>query len=137
MEPRVRKPEYPTDFWELGIKKTKEYLWTGDFVDADEALRLGMVNHVVPDDKLEKGTRWLAARIALNSLHALKVSKISVNQAADIMGQTAAVRASGNFWVMSITETRNNNDSVDRDRLAWSNANNARFSRQREHPLVI
>jgi hypothetical protein len=65
---------------------------------------------------------------------ALKVSKMSVNQAADIMDQSAAVRASGNFWVMSIAETRNENDRVDRDRVAWSQANNARFSRQRERP---
>ena len=90
--------EYPTHFWELGIKKAKEYLWTGDFIDAEEALRLGMVNRVVPKAKLEEASLWLARRIALNSLYALKVSKMSINQAADIMGQSAAVRASGNFW---------------------------------------
>ncbi len=26
--------EYPTHFFELGVKKAKEYLWTGDFIDA-------------------------------------------------------------------------------------------------------
>ena len=109
--------EYPTQFWELGIKKAKEYLWTGDFIDAHEAHRLGMVNRVVPRDKLEEATMWLARRIALNSLYSLKVSKMSINQAADIMGQSAAVRASGNFWVMSSgggkSQEVDSNDRVD------------------------
>ncbi|MEJ2131360.1 MAG: enoyl-CoA hydratase-related protein, partial [Gammaproteobacteria bacterium] len=87
--------EYPTHFWELGIKKAKEYLWTGDFIDAAEAHRLGMVNRVVPRDKLEEATMWLARRVALKTPYALRVSKMSINQAADIMGQGAAVRASG------------------------------------------
>ena len=33
--------EYPTHFWELGIKKAKEYLWTGDFVTAEEGAAAG------------------------------------------------------------------------------------------------
>ena len=28
--------EYPTHFFELGVKKAKEYLWTGDFIDAED-----------------------------------------------------------------------------------------------------
>ncbi len=131
--------EYPTQFWELGIRKAKEFLWTGDFIDAHEAHRLGMVNHVVPDDKLEAGTRWLARRIARNSEYALRVSKMSINQAADIMGQSAAVRASGNFWVMSIGEARTGkaadaNESEAHDRVEWSKSQNARFEDQEERP---
>ncbi len=131
--------EYPTQFWELGIRKAKEFLWTGDFIDAHEAHRLGMVNHVVPDDKLEAGTRWLAKRIARNSEYALRVSKMSINQAADIMGQSAAVRASGNFWVMSIGEARSGraaeSDAPEaHDRVKWSKSQNARFEDQEERP---
>lgn len=124
--------EYPTHFWELGIKKAKEYLWTGDFIDAEEAQRLGMVNHVVPRARLEAATLWLARRIALNSLYALKVSKMSINQAADIMGQSAAVRASGNFWIMSMggrneaTVSGEQRPDVN-DRVAWSKQQNERF----------
>ncbi|MCZ6617682.1 MAG: enoyl-CoA hydratase-related protein [Gammaproteobacteria bacterium] len=122
--------EYPTQFWELGIKKAKEYLWTGDFIDASEAHRLGMVNRVVPRDKLEEATLWLARRIALNSLYSLKVSKMSINQAADIMGQSAAVRASGNFWVMSIGAGKAGRETDDNDRVDWSKNQNARFDEQ-------
>ena len=34
--------------WELGIRKAKEFLWTGEKLDAQEAWRLGLVNRVVP-----------------------------------------------------------------------------------------
>ncbi len=126
--------EYPTQFWELGIKKAKEYLWTGDFIDAEEAHRLGMVNHVVPDEKLEESTLWLARRIAINSPYGLKLSKMSINQAADIMGQSAAVRASGNFWLVgtgarSAEGTRDSTDMVD-----WSKDRNAAFNDQDPRP---
>ena len=122
--------EYPTQFWELGIKKAKEYLWTGDFIDAQEAYRLGMVNRVVSRDKLEEATLWLARRIALNSLYSLKVSKMSINQAADIMGQSAAVRASGNFWIMSIGAA--SKEASSEDRVGWSKSQNARFDDQED-----
>lgn len=120
--------EYPTHFWELGIKKAKEHLWTGDFVDAEEAHRLGMVNRVVPRAQLEDATMWLARRVALNDLYALKLSKMSINQAADIMGQSAAVRASGNFWL--IGGSGGAASDADANRVAWSKAQNARFDEQ-------
>jgi enoyl-CoA hydratase len=118
--------EYPTHFFELGVKKAKEFLWTGDFVDAATALRMGMVNHVVPRSELETATRWLAERIALNDLLSLKLSKMSVNQAADIMGQTAAVRSSANFWLLSHSSRREM--SGDNSRVDWSKRQNERFS---------
>ena len=125
--------EYATHFWDLGIRKAKEYLWTGDFISADEAYRLGMVNHVVPREKLESATWWLARRIAINSLYALKVSKMSINQAADIMGQSAAVRASGNFWLMSMARAGDQNQ-VSENRVDWSKSRNDKFDEQEDRP---
>jgi len=122
--------EYPTHFWELGLKKAKEYLWTGDFIDAEEACRLGMVNRVVATEKLEEATLWLANRIALNDLLALKLSKMSLNQAADIMGQSAAVRASGNFWVMG--GVRASDAERLPSRVSWSKEQNRRFDAHEE-----
>jgi len=92
--------EYTTLSWDLGPRKAKEYLWTGDFIDGKEAWRLGMVNRVVPREQLEQETMKLARKIALNDLFALRISKMSVNQAADIMGQSTAVKASGNIWTL-------------------------------------
>lgn len=124
--------EYPTHFLELGVKKAKEYLWTGDFIDAATAERIGMVNRVVPRAELEQATQWLAERIALNDLLSLKLSKMSVNQAADIMGQSIAVRASGNFWLLSDPNRRNVEGS---SRVGWSKQQNERFdAHERAHP---
>jgi enoyl-CoA hydratase len=127
--------EYPTHFWELGIKKAKEFLWTGDFINAEEAHRLGMVNHVVPDEKLEASARWLAERIAMNSSSALHMSKMSINQAWDIMGQTAAVRASGNFWIIGTNQRAQDNEGSNvHDRVEWSKNRNRPFDEQEERP---
>ena len=79
----------------------------------------------MPLAELESATRWLAERIALNDLHSLKLSKMSVNQAADIMGQSAAVRASGNFWLLSHSTRR---EMQGDSRLDWSKTQNERFS---------
>jgi enoyl-CoA hydratase len=51
--------------WELGARKAKEFLLTGDKIDANEAWRLGLVNRVVPRDSLESAVRELAERVAL------------------------------------------------------------------------
>jgi enoyl-CoA hydratase/carnithine racemase len=48
----------------VGPAKAMELLLTGDFVDADEALRLGMVNHVVDDESVLETAHSLAGRIA-------------------------------------------------------------------------
>lgn len=122
--------EYASHFLDLGVKKAKEHLWTGDFVSAKEAEQLGMVNHVVPREKLHEATMWLARRIALNDLYALKMSKLSMNQAADILGHGAAIRASSNLWLTGATRERGANDRASGDRVSWSKAQNDAFDAQ-------
>ena len=80
--------------YELGIRKAKELLFTGDVWDAHEAHRLGMVNHVVPRDSLETFTLGLAARITNKPTFALKMTKQAVNTAQDNMGQRATMDTS-------------------------------------------
>jgi enoyl-CoA hydratase/carnithine racemase len=41
----------------IGIPRALEMLWSADFVDAEKALDIGLVNKVVPDDKLMEETR--------------------------------------------------------------------------------
>ena len=74
--------------WELGIRKAKEFLLTGDVIDAQEAWRLGLVNRVVPGDELRQRTRELAERIALVPPVTAQVVKDSLNHTADLMGQS-------------------------------------------------
>jgi len=77
--------------WDLGPRKAKEYLFTGDYITAEEALRLGLVNRVVPPERLQEETTALAERIALQDPFALRLAKLSVNMMLDEMGQRNAI----------------------------------------------
>jgi enoyl-CoA hydratase len=68
-------------------------LFTGDWVDADTALRLGMVNHVVPAESLMDVTMAMAERIGKRPSFALKLAKQAVNQAQDAQGYWTAMQA--------------------------------------------
>ncbi len=48
----------------VGIEKARELYFTGRIIEADEALRIGMVSRVVPHDKLEEETMALASHLA-------------------------------------------------------------------------
>ncbi|MFP4307422.1 MAG: enoyl-CoA hydratase [Desulfococcaceae bacterium] len=48
----------------IGRRRALEMLLTGRFVDAEEALRFGLVNRVAPPERLEEETRELAAQLA-------------------------------------------------------------------------
>jgi enoyl-CoA hydratase len=73
--------------WELGIRKAKEFLWTGEKIDAQEAWRLGLVNRVVPAAELADRTRELAERVALVPPTTAQVVKDSINNTATLMGK--------------------------------------------------
>lgn len=79
--------------WELGPRKAKELLFTGDVLTAAEAAALGMVNRVVPREQLADETRAIARRIATKPAFALKLAKQSVNQAVDGQGFPASTQA--------------------------------------------
>lgn len=85
--------EYFAHPWELGARKAKEMLFTADWVTAEEAHRLGMVNHVVPRDELESFTLALAQKIAEKPSFALKLAKEAVNQTLEAQGQWQAMLA--------------------------------------------
>jgi enoyl-CoA hydratase/carnithine racemase len=59
----------------VGFSKASEMAFTGDPIDAREALACGLVSRVVPDGELLTAARALAARIAANPPHALRMTK--------------------------------------------------------------
>ncbi len=59
----------------VGWEKAHELVYTGDIVDAREALRIGMVSRVVPDAELPSTTRDLALRIAAQAPLAQRMAK--------------------------------------------------------------
>jgi enoyl-CoA hydratase len=64
----------------IGVCRAKELIYTGDIISAEDALRLGLVNRVVPVDQLMPVAKELAKRIAAKSSAALKLAKTAVNR---------------------------------------------------------
>ncbi len=91
--------------WELGHRKAKEFLFTADSWSADEAWRLGMVNHVVDNEELENFTLEMAKKIAKKPAFALKLAKEAVNKTQDIQGQANAIDAA--FSLHHLCHTQN------------------------------
>ncbi len=101
----VNGVEYFAHPWELGARKAKELLFTGDFVSAEDARLLGMVNQVVPAAELRDTTMALARRIAQRPSFALKLAKESVNQTLEAQGQWTALRAA--FSIQHLAHAHN------------------------------
>ncbi len=78
--------EYFAHPWELGARKTKELMLTGDSIDVHEAHRLGMVSKVFPRAELEDRTLDFARRIALLPTMTALLIKESVNETQDNQG---------------------------------------------------
>jgi len=94
--------QYFTMPWDLGPRKAKEYLFTGDYIDAPTALELGLVNRVVKREGLAEATLELAQRIALQDPYALKLAKASVNETMDIQGHRRAAEAAFKNYMLTI-----------------------------------
>ena len=65
----------------VGTAKARELYYTADIVDAPQALALGLVNRVVPDDRLEEETMALATRFARGPRIAYRYMKRNMNAA--------------------------------------------------------
>ena len=67
----------------MGLGRGLEFLFTGDFLEAEEAERIGVLNKIVPDHDLERGTTELAQKIAKNPPLAVQMSKMMAYKALD------------------------------------------------------
>jgi enoyl-CoA hydratase len=89
----------------VGLRRAREMSATGNFVDADTALRWGLVNHVVPHDELLAFCRGLAADVVSNDQPGVRqilgtyheVTSTTVAEGWQIEGRRAAAWP-GNRW---------------------------------------
>ena len=63
----------------IGIGRAKELILTGDIIDADEAYRIGLVNHVVEPSELIEKSKEIARKILSKGPMAIRLAKISLN----------------------------------------------------------
>ncbi|MCC7171165.1 MAG: enoyl-CoA hydratase/isomerase family protein, partial [Planctomycetes bacterium] len=66
----------------VGLGRAKELLYTARVIDAEEALRIGLVNQVVDDGKALEAATTLAQSIAKNDRLAVRLTKASLNASA-------------------------------------------------------
>jgi enoyl-CoA hydratase/carnithine racemase len=68
----------------IGPARAKELMFTGEFVDAGEAHRIGLVNRVCPAAGLMEGARALARTIASRAPLSIQATKAAVNLCHDV-----------------------------------------------------
>ncbi len=73
----------------VGLAKATELLYTGDFISAQEAERIGLYNRVVPRAALAETTREFAERLAQGPAFALAKTKEMLDREADMNLMTA------------------------------------------------
>ena len=77
--------------WILGAR-CRELIYTGDRVDAAEALRIGLVNRVFPKAELRAGTMKIARRMSQVALACLQWNKRAINNVYETQGFQSAMR---------------------------------------------
>ncbi len=93
-------PDMPLLTWLIGLKKTKELLYSGRYMDAKEAEQFGLINEVVSKDKLEEEVTRLAKGISILPGDGLAVSKDAINSAMEARGLGAAWRFTNNMQLI-------------------------------------
>jgi len=89
--------------WDIHPRKAKAILFESRFVDAREAQELGLVDRVLPVDRLEAETMAYAQRVAENDPFQLRMIKLAVNQAQEQMGYTSHIHAAHGYYMLSAT----------------------------------
>ena len=95
-EPEIRYGSAPVTLlmpYLIGQKKTRELLLTGDLIDAVEAERIGLINRVVPPERLAAEVEALADRLARTPPEVMGPTKRMLNRAMDAAGFRLAVEA--------------------------------------------
>ncbi|MCV7282412.1 enoyl-CoA hydratase [Mycolicibacterium flavescens] len=88
----------------VGTAKALELLLTGDFLDAEEALRIGLVNRIAPPESLAAETERLARAIADHPPVTVRMIKRATYQSANTDLRTALDLISSHFAVVAATE---------------------------------
>ncbi|MFZ5597276.1 MAG: enoyl-CoA hydratase-related protein [Bacillota bacterium] len=84
----------------------KEILYTADQYDAQTAMRIGLVNHVVPPEQLMDFCKDMARRIASKGPRAVSLTKEAVNNGLEMDLDKAIVLESDLFGLAFTTEDR-------------------------------
>lgn len=91
----------------VGLAKALEMLYTGDFMDGQEAERYGLLNKLVPHDQLEEATQELAAKIAKGPPIALRLGKLMMVRGLELGFETSLEMAAIANVIPQLSEDAN------------------------------
>ena len=72
----------------VGLARARELAYTGELIDAEEALAMGLVNRVVPEDRLRDEAEALARRIASRAPMAVQLHKTMIDRGLEATLET-------------------------------------------------
>lgn len=87
--------------YHMGIRKTKEFLFTGDSMTAAQALENGLINQVHPRERLEEEVLAYARRVAQVPVDLLTLHKAATNRFVEAMGIYTAEQSALEFDVIA------------------------------------
>ena len=90
----------------VGKGMAKLLIFTGDMISAEEALRIGLVDKVVPATELMEAARGLARQLAAKAPVALALAKASINQGLEVDLERGCALEAANFAIICSTGDR-------------------------------
>jgi enoyl-CoA hydratase len=117
-EPEIRFGSGPPALlmpWLVGLKGAKELLLTGSVINAARAQQLGMVNRVVPHNRLEAAARQMAELIAQVAPAAARLQKEAINATFEAMGLQTAMTLAGKL--VAITDSAGSEEHAEFSRI--------------------
>jgi enoyl-CoA hydratase/carnithine racemase len=88
----------------IGVAKAAELIFTGDFLEAREAERIGLLNRLVPAERLEEETMTLARRLADGPPIAIRLSKLQIYKGLEMDLEAALEMAAAAELIASNSE---------------------------------
>ena len=88
----------------IGVAKAAELIFTGDFLEAKEAERIGLLNRLVPAERLEEETMTLARRLADGPPIAIRLSKLQIYKGLEMDLEAALEMAAAAELIASNSE---------------------------------
>jgi len=90
----------------VGEGRAKELTYTADIINAQEAYRIGLVNHVYPQDQLMDEAKKLAKKMAAKAPMAVGYAKFAINKGLQVDIDTAMSIESDMFGMCCATEDK-------------------------------
>ena len=109
----------PTNFqyfsvpWDIHPRKVKEIIFEGRFIDAEEALKLGLVNRIVTRKQLDAEVMEYAAKVAKNDPFQLRMMKMAVNGMQDAQGFNQHITSAHAMFLLSSQGEKDPDFAVD------------------------